>query len=718
MYTIKGKVSSIEELCKAAEGCELVTQRKYNHELKRQEYIDYLNIPCSFDTESTSTMTSTNKKFSFIWCWQLGINGAVFVGRTIEELQQALKDISKAFGLHSHKKMVFYVHNLQHDYQLIRKYFRWTRIFAREERSVIEAEIAELGIVLRCSYYLTGCSLEHVGKNLTKYRVEKAVGDLDYDKVRHYATPYTEQEEGYLIQDCLVVMSRIQCEIEEADNRICDIPLTKTGKVRSYCRKKCLNNKKYKEYIHSLTLTPHMYEMCKRAFMGGFTHASWLKSCVTYEKVASQDFTSAYPACMLLPVYPCSTGERVQIKDRKHFDELKKKNCVIFNCTLRGVKDKFHVEHYLSSSKCWGKKNVQEDNGRVVSADELSTSITELDLSIIEQCYDIDEIEFGTAYIFTRGYLPKELIECVLDFYEKKTTLKGLHSEDGSLEAEYALFKEMLNSVFGCSVTDCVNDTIYYDNDGHLDVKTGRVKEWGTKVGSTDDAIDVYNRSNQRFLYYPWGIYITAANRRNLWSGIFSLDYDYIYSDTDSLKYLHPENHVKYFEEYNEWITAQLRKTCAFYSIDEARLAPLDVKGKPHPLGVWDYETKGYKDGCYQRFKTLGAKRYLVEYIEDDEKHLVCTVSGINKRRASKWLSEQKDPFDTFSDQMTVPEEDAGRNILTYIDDEISDVVTDYLGNTVPVTAKTGVHFSRSDYNLTLSPIYIMLLGGREKMIR
>ena len=43
------------------------TTRKYNYHTKTS--VEYLNIECSFDIETTSTYTKDGKKFSFMYLW-------------------------------------------------------------------------------------------------------------------------------------------------------------------------------------------------------------------------------------------------------------------------------------------------------------------------------------------------------------------------------------------------------------------------------------------------------------------------------------------------------------------------------------------------------------------------------------------------------------------------------------------------------------------------
>lgn len=656
----------------------------------------YYNIPVSFDIETTSFIRYQEKQ-ACMYEWSFCFDGLVIIGRTWPEFITLCKKLSFMLELDSNRRLLIYVHNLAYEFQFMRKWFKWDKVFAVKSRAPVYA-LTDMGIEFRCSLILSGYKLEKVGENLHKYKVEKMIGDLDYTLKRTSITPLTDKELGYCINDVKVVTSYIQELIEELGG-IHKIPLTKTGFVRRFCREKCLPDNgpgfaQYSDLMRALTLDSEEYRQLKRAFQGGFTHASPFYSGILQHDVTSYDFTSSYPTVMLCEKFPMSKCERVTIRNVDAFIKNLHLYCCLFDVTFTGLQSKILVDNYISISRCWESKNTVINNGRVVSADTLSTTITEQDFYIIRKFYSWDTIKIFNFKRYKKDYLPTSFVKAILELYENKTKLKGV---DGK-EVEYQHSKEMLNSCYGMSVTDIIRTENVYDQDA-----------WTEKDPDLEKGIYMYNHSKARFLFYPWGVWITAYARKNLFTGILACQNDYIYSDTDSIKVLHGDKHLNYIRGYNNEVVHKLDLAMKQHKISKKKTAPETIKGVKKQIGVWDF------DGKYSDFKTLGAKRYAVRYADVPENgssagRYSITVSGVNKKVCVPWLLNkygEQGFFEVFNDQLYIPEDYSGKMTHTYIDDEIKGTLTDYLGNTAEYYEKSAVHLSKSDYCLSLSQEYI-----------
>ena len=657
--------------------------------------LTYYNIECSFDIETNSTYYN-EEKVAFMYIWAFGIADLKIYGRTWEEFQALMELISDIFELHKDKRIICYIQNFSFEFQFMRKYFEWTDVFAISERKPIKA-LTNLGIEFRDSYILSGFSLAKMAENLTNHTIEKMTGDLDYSLLRTKDTPLSEKEMKYVEHDIVIILYYINEQIEQYGD-LHKVPLTNTGRVRKYVERNCYytntNHRKssrgkyhrYRKLMQSLTLTTSDYMIAKQAFQGGFTHANSHYTGQTLENVTSIDFTSSYPAVMLAELFPMSKAEYVKVKDTDHFLELLKTYHVIFEATFTNIQTTIEQENYLSESKCRDIEKPITNNGRIFRADKLTTTITEIDFSIIRKAYNWDSFNISNVHIFQKGYLPKSIIESVLELYKDKTELKGVEGK----EVEYGLAKGMLNSVYGMSVTDIVRDETDYIND-----------EWESTPPLIGNEIEKYNDKKNRFLFYIWGVYITAYARRNLWTGILNMGDDYVYSDTDSIKLLNYEKHLPYIEKYNEVIIKKMELMCDYYKLDVNDLKPKNIQGIEKPIGVWDYE------GTSEKFKTLGAKRYLT--LTDNKLEL--TVAGLSKKNGLEYMIEQcggnyHKVFDYFNDELYIPAERTGKMTHTYIDESITFIATDYLGNSTEVTTHSGVHLESVDFTLSLSKQY------------
>ena len=735
-------------------------------ELVKSGRIEYFNLPASFDIETTSWIDGEDENGNPIKCatmyiWQFGLNGSVIYGREWSEFGSLLEFLVDNLGLSENRHLIIYVHNLGYEFQFMNKYFHWDKVFAIKNRRPVYAVCG--GLEFRCSLFLSNYALEYIGDNLLhEYPVKKLVGNLDYSLKRHSGTMLTDAELAYCVNDVKVVMSYIQEKIEH-DGDITKIPLTNTGYVRNYCREECfyegvspLNiearekvKKTYATIMKSLQVkSKDEYDQMKRAFMGGFTHASALYSGKILKNVGSMDLTSSYPYVMLAEYFPMSPWTFIgTISDRKVLEYYLKKYCCLFDIEFKNLQPRVEFENVLSESRCYCEGDKIVNNGRIVSADSCVTTLTELDFETCCKFYSWTSMKVSNFRVATRGYLPKALILSVLKLYEDKTTLKGIEGK----EIEYLVAKGMLNATFGMMVTAIIRDEYVYDND-----------RWAHLEADVVSQLTSYNNNFSRFLYYAWGIWVTAHARHNLFSAIYEFAEDYVYADTDSVKAINFQFHEEYIKHYNDEVFDKLLRMCNFYNIPFNRCRPKNKKGEPKLIGIWDVEA-GYKV-----FKTVGAKRYI--YINQDDT-LGMTVAGINKKFAlpyllwryaggdsaeceqlsKEWLIKNdsftaKDDspfvkvariaysgkpgakkamefilslplermlvFGHFGDGLFVPAGHTGKMTLTYLDKPIRAILTDYLGHPKIVEEQSGIYMEPQQYFMSQLYDYLRFLDG------
>ena len=662
-----------------------MTAIKYNdNDLVKSKKELFLNKPIAFDIETSSTYVKGDK-FAFMYCWCLNVDGSIIRGRTWQEFQDIIKSWEKY-----NFNIIIYVHNLPYEFQFLRKLFNITDVFATDIRKVLKCKISK-NVILKDSLILSGMKLETLAKNLTK-PMKKLVGDLDYNLVRTPITPLTDKEWGYVEEDVNIVVEYIREQIELYDN-ITKIPLTNTGRVRNYLKELCLYGgkkghrrlsnqaKEYKKLMNILTLEVDEFRLLRSAFQGGFTHANYNYTNEVVKDVDSNDLTSSYPTVMLSERFPMSKGQPFGRKTLQEITEINKNFLTVFTLKMTNVLSKIEFENYFSVSKVKGT-NIVENNGRVYSADELTTSITSIDLEIILKCYSFDTFEVVGGYAYKQDYLPQSFLEGVLKLYKDKTELKGIEGK----EKEYLLFKGMLNACFGMMVTNFAKRDFIYTDDWAQDFSK-----------SLEDKVETENTSKSRFLFYGWGVFVTAYARRNVWSAILELKDDYIYSDTDSVKYINREKHLDYFQRYNENIKRKLINCLEYRKIPTDYLNPKNKHGVACWLGLWDYE------GHYEQFKTLGAKRYLVK----KNGKFVLTCAGLSKKQGVDYITKQENPFDFFNDNMYIPKEYTGKMTHTYIDSYQHYKIFDYLGQGCYVESYSSIHLESCEFTLSLSEKYV-----------
>ena len=636
----------------------------------------YYDISCALDTETTNYIIDDDHKYAWIYIFQIMIGDTFITCRTFDELADVFTNLKLTYGLNEKKRLIVYVHNLPFEFQFMRTEFRFSECLARKNRTVFKVFFDDYGLEFRDSLILSGMSLAKTAENLTKHTIRKLKGDLDYNLIRLPCTPITPTELAYCYNDVKIIVDYID-EQREQYGDITKIPLTNTGRVRREVKKSCfrkvINPKTHKKHIpyknlmDRLTLDVREYGYARQAFLGGYTHANAKYSKKLLADVHSIDFTSSYPTVMMSEKYPMSKGKKITLNMNSYaeFDAYlnQSERVAVVMVDLWDIETKPDIpDDYISCSRLLQKgEQIMNNNGRVHKADYVELIVTSVDLAQIVSCYNYTKINIIDGYFYYVDYLPKEIIECVLEFYEKKTTLKGVKG----MEAEYLLKKGMLNSCYGMCVTDIMSG----------DEQCTYSKGWEHIKQDVAECVDQYNNNPNRFLFYIWGIFVTAYARNNLFNGIKSIGRDYVYCDTDSIKFLNLDAHKAYIEDYNSSIIRKCTECLEHWDLDPAMLAPKNKKGEIKQIGIWDYE------GKYNYFKTMGCKRYLT--YKDGEFDLTCAGLPENKGIAELTRNGTKvdDVFARFNDDFKVDAENSGKLAHFYNDDPFEIDVVDYCGN-------------------------------------
>lgn len=650
-----------------------------------------LNIPASFDTEVSSFYDDSGEEVALCYVWMFGVDDVVVYGRTLDEFREFIT-ILNSYLVGLKYRLIVYIHNMKYDFQFIRTYFNWSTVFMKKRRDPLYARTGN--IEFRDSLVLAGGrSLKYIGEHLKNSNVRKAVGDLDYSLLRHSETPLTEQELHYCENDILVLNAYIQEKIYE-EGYITDIPYTNTGYVRRYVKRQCLGEhaNSYRDFIDNLTITPGAYQQCENAFVGGAVGPNNNYVGKIVENVVSYDIKSSYPYVMVTADFPMGYPEPVANKDALLY--LNSSNyCCIFRLHVDDLFPKKDNDYCypISEDKCRSLIGARVVSNRVVSATHMSIECTELDYDTFCKFYDINPTNsrITNMRVYPKGKLPVPIIKSVFEFFNKKTTLDGVKGR----ESEYMVSKNMLNSIYGMMVEKPVRPTFMYVG--------GRfIKD---DIDYISQVID-YNEKRDRFLYYPWGVYVTAYARHRLYDAIHTVGKRFIYCDTDSVKWkltnsALDDKILEYFVSINQQAVANILEVTKRLKLPLEYTMPKDPDGETKVLGVWEREYVA------KRFKTLGAKRYLYE-LDDGSYHL--TVAGTNKASTLEYLKKLENDtgisgFNHFREDLVVPKEYAKRLVATYIDDDRIGYVTDYLGNRAFYNAPSGVHMIPASYTFNLT---------------
>ena len=664
--------------------CPMVKNRRGNPAGKKRHYV---GITTAFDIETT-LIDDIQQSVMYIWQWQFGTDYTV-IGRTWDEfldLQDRIKRVLPADSW-----LVVYVHNLSYEFQFLKGIYQFVPddIFAVASRKLIKCDMWGV-FEFRCSYKLTNMSLKQFTTRMRVEHTKLSGEEFDYSVKRYPWTPIDGEELEYCVNDVLGLVEAIQALMERDGDTLQTIPLTSTGYVRRNA-KRAMREGIHHNFVYSILPDFETYKALREAFRGGNTHANRYYAGDIVENVHSADRSSSYPAVMCNCEFPMTEFVPILPKDLN-------KDYIARCITIRhkalllriGIKDlklrdPFWGCPYLSKDKC---RNIHkavdtEDNGRILEAEYLETTVTDIDLKIIMEEYT-GQIIFLQGWYSSYKKLPEPLINEVVKYYKDKTELKGVKGQ----EIFYDKAKALLNSLYGMMAQDPVKHSLIFRQFGDWD---------------EDDTPDeeLLGKSNKRaFLAYQWGVWVTAHSRDALERGIRLVqeteNAEFVYCDTDSVKYTGTVDWSGYNRD-------RISECC------ESGSMATDPSGVTHYMGVFETEDNPETGYAYKYFKTLGAKKYA--YVEKEGEGVHCTIAGVNKKKGGSEL-DKHGGLSAFAEGFIFRE--AGGTQAVYNDSPaVSKVVID--GKELAITSNVAI--LPSEYTLGITGEYERIIKFSKKYL-
>ena len=640
--------------------------------------VKYKDCITAFDIETTR-IRECEQSVMYIWQWCFADRCTV-VGRTWEELEIFIDRLSEKMA--DEQKICAFVHNLSYEFAWLRgvHFFQPDDVFAIKARKILKCVWDH--VEFRCSYLHSNMSL---AEYLKKMGAEHQKTELDYDRDRWPWTELTAEELKYCVNDVVGLVEALTIEMSADGDNLYTFPLTSTGYVRRDAKRAM--RAVAKSWITDQLPDLETYHMLREAFRGGNCHANRYFAEQVVHNAHSADRSSSYPDVLCNCKFPVSAF--FPYEDCGLEDIMKlivtRRRAVLARVAMTDVylRNPEWGCPYLSRDKCRNIIGADFDNGRILRADYLETTITDVDLQIIVEEYAASDMIFYDVRHARYGPLPASLLAETINYYRKKTELKGV---DGQ-EVYYTKAKNKLNSIYGMMAQNPVKRSLIYTQDGVIN-EDGMLDYYPEEKTPEQELLDNSNR--RAFLCYQWGCWVTAWARLRLEEGIrlaHAPGAEFLYCDTDSVKYLGTIN----WEPYNAQRIADSIKSGAWAD---------DPKGERHYMGVYEQEHD------MSEFSTMGAKKYV--YRDAKTGKLVCTIAGVGKTAGAKEL-EAAGGISAFKDGFTFHE--AGGLEALYNDKPEIDRWEVEPGRYVGITSN--VVLRESTYTLGVTAEYLRLLRGR-----
>lgn len=446
--------------------------------------------------------TTTNKNDLRVWGWGVcNINNfnEFYYGNNIETFIEFLKD---------HRACNFYFHNLKFDGEfiiswLLKNGYKYNNNLVSKTFNCVIAGTGQFYKIDIC-FYKKGRykKVVHIFDSLKKlpFSVKKIAtafelpilkGEIDYKAEREKGHILTKEELDYLRNDVEIMARALNIQIAEGLTHMT------IGSDSLHIYKTIIGENRFKHFFP--ILHPEVDRDIRRAYRGGYTYVNKIFQGKDIQNGLVYDVNSMYPSVMYEELLPY--GVPIFFDGQYEYDE----NYPLY---IQKIKVDLRVkDDHIPTIQC--KTNIYFNANEYIedTMGMLTIYVTNVDLDVIKEQYDILDIEYINGYKF-RG-IRGLFCEYIDKFMAMKKNNTG---------AKRQLAKLLLNNLYGKFATN-----------PKTQIKIPYIAETG------EVAYETKTDKDKDPVYTPVGVFITSYARARIQRTFQSVYNRCCYADTDSI---------------------------------------------------------------------------------------------------------------------------------------------------------------------------------------
>ena len=446
--------------------------------------------------------TTTDKNDLRVWAW------GVCSLDNFEDFTYDNNIESFIKWLEKHCKCNIYFHNLRFDGEfiiswLLKNGFKYNEDLVTKTFNCVIAGTGQFYKMDIC-FYKKGKykKVVHIYDSLKKlpFPVKKIAeafelpilkGEIDYTAKREIGHILTEEELSYLRNDVEIMARALKIQLDEGLTHMT------IGSDALHSFKAIIGEEVFKSYFP--VLDSEVDADIRRAYRGGYTYTNKIFQAKDVGEGLVYDVNSMYPSVMYEELLPY--GLPIFFEGEYSYDEM-------YPLFIMKIKADLVVKHdHIPTIQC--KTNMYFNATEYIEATNgmLTMYVTNIDLDIIKEQYDILDIEYINGYKFKAV---KGIFCTYIDKYMKM--------KKENTGAKRQLAKLMLNNLYGkfASNPKTQEKIPYLNENNEVEYKTITAKD-------------------KEPVYTPMGIFITSYARSRIQQTAQSVYHRFCYCDTDSI---------------------------------------------------------------------------------------------------------------------------------------------------------------------------------------